>query len=87
MDEQLIQWLRYMAKTERRTMTMNEISNAMRAKLLTAAVPYIKEYTNTYVVVKYGGNAMIDAEIKHSVMQDLLLLSLVGDKVVLLHGG
>lgn len=68
-------------------MTMNEISNAMRAKLLTAAVPYIKEYTNTYVVVKYGGNAMIDEEIKQSVMQDLLLLSLVGVKVVLVHGG
>lgn len=66
---------------------MTEVSNALRAKILTAAVPYIKEYTDKYVVVKYGGNAMTDPELKKSVMQDLLLLSLVGVKVVLVHGG
>lgn len=59
----------------------------MRAKILTAAVPYIKEYTDKYVVVKYGGNAMTDPELKKSVMQDLLLMNLVGIKVVLVHGG
>ena len=66
---------------------MKDISNAMRAQILTAAVPYIKQYTDQYVVVKYGGNAMIDEELKKSVMKDLLLLQLVGVKVVLVHGG
>ena len=47
---------------------------------LTAAVPYIKQYTDQYVVVKYGGNAMIDEELKKSVMKDLMLLQLVGGK-------
>jgi len=66
---------------------MKDVSNAMRAQILTAAVPYIKQYTDQYVVVKYGGNAMIDVELKKSVMKDLLLLQLVGVKVVLVHGG
>lgn len=59
----------------------------MRAHILTGAVPYIKQYTDQYVVVKYGGNAMTDPELKKSVMKDLLLLQLVGVKVVLVHGG
>lgn len=62
-------------------------SNAVRAKILTQAVPYIKEYTGTYVVAKYGGNAMTDPELKKSVMQDILLLRLVGVNVILVHGG
>ena len=66
---------------------MKDVSNAMRAHILTAAVPYIKQYTDQYVVVKYGGNAMIDEELKKSVMKDLMLLQLVGVKVVLVHGG
>ena len=66
---------------------MDKVTNAKRAQILTAAVPYIKEYTDKYVVVKYGGNAMTDPELKKSVMQDLLLLNLVGVKVVLVHGG
>ena len=52
---------------------MKNVTNAMRAHILTAAVPYIKQYTDQYVVVKYGGNAMIDEELKKSVMKDLLL--------------
>ena len=68
-------------------MVGTEVSNALRAKILTGAVPYIKEYTDKYVVVKYGGNAMTDPELKKSVMQDLLLMSLMGIKVVLVHGG
>lgn len=72
---------------EEYTVGTSEVSNALRAQLLTAAVPYIKEYTDKYVVVKYGGNAMTDPELKKSVMQDILLLSLVGVKVVLVHGG
>lgn len=66
---------------------ITHISNAVRAHLLTAAVPYIKEYTDKYVVVKYGGNAMTNSELKKTVMQDLLLLNLVGIKVILVHGG
>lgn len=66
---------------------MKDVTNAMRARILTAAVPYIKQYTDQYVVVKYGGNAMINEELKKSVMKDLLLLQLVGVKVVLVHGG
>ncbi|MCF0157819.1 MAG: acetylglutamate kinase [Veillonella sp.] len=66
---------------------MNTVTNAMRAHILTAAVPYIKQYTDKYVVVKYGGNAMTNPELKKSVMNDLLLLQLVGVKVVLVHGG
>lgn len=62
-------------------------SNAVRAEILTQAVPYIKEYTGKYVVAKYGGNAMTDPALKKSVMQDILLLSLVGVKVILVHGG
>lgn len=62
-------------------------SNAVRAEILTQAVPYIKEYAGKYVVAKYGGNAMTDPQLKKSVMQDILLLQLVGVKVILVHGG
>lgn len=62
-------------------------SNAVRAEILTQAIPYIKEYTGKYVVAKYGGNAMTDPQLKKSVMQDILLLQLVGVKVILVHGG
>ena len=62
-------------------------SNAVRAEILTQAVPYIKEYTGKYVVAKYGGNAMTDPQLKKSVMQDIMLIQLVGVKVILVHGG
>lgn len=62
-------------------------SNAVRAEILTQAVPYIKEYTGKYVVAKYGGNAMTDPQLKKSVMQDILLLQLIGVKIILVHGG
>ncbi len=64
-----------------------EINDAMRAKILTDALPYIQKYYGKTVVVKYGGNAMIDPELKKAVMSDIILLSLVGIKVVLIHGG
>ena len=60
---------------------------AQRAEVLIQALPYIKDYNGKIVVVKYGGNAMIDGELKRAVMGDLLLLQLVGVKVVLVHGG
>jgi acetylglutamate kinase len=63
------------------------ISNADRAGILVHALPYIKKYTGKIMVVKYGGNAMVNEELKDSVMRDIVLLSLIGVKVVLVHGG
>ncbi len=63
------------------------MSNADRAKVLIEALPYIQKYTNKIIVVKYGGNAMINEDLKEAVMGDIVLLSLVGVKVVLVHGG
>ena len=62
-------------------------SNAQRAEVLTAALPYIKKYSGKTVVVKYGGNAMINEQLKQQVMEDIALLWLIGVKVVLVHGG
>ena len=62
-------------------------SNAQRAEVLTAALPYIKKYSGKIVVIKYGGNAMIDPQLKEQVMEDIALLWLIGVKVVLVHGG
>lgn len=62
-------------------------SNAQRAEVLTQALPYIKKYTGKVLVVKYGGNAMINEQLKQQVMEDLVLLWLIGVKVVLVHGG
>lgn len=64
-----------------------DITNAKRAEVLVNALPYIQDYTGKIVVVKYGGNAMINEGLKDSVMRDVVLLSLVGVKVVLVHGG
>ena len=64
-----------------------EISNAERAEILTQALPYIRRYNGKIVVVKYGGNAMINETLKMQVMEDIVLLWLVGVKVVLVHGG
>ena len=63
------------------------MTNAQRAEVLTQALPYIQKYTNKIIVVKYGGNAMINDELKDAVMGDIVLLSLIGIKVVLVHGG
>lgn len=62
-------------------------SNAERAEVLTAALPYIRRYNGKIVVVKYGGNAMINPQLKEQVMEDIVLLWLIGVKVVLIHGG
>ena len=64
-----------------------KFSNAQRAEVLTQALPYIQRYFGKIVVVKYGGNAMINEQLKEQVMEDIVLLSLVGVKVVLVHGG
>ena len=65
----------------------NTFSNAERAEVLTQALPYIKRYNGKVVVVKYGGNAMINEQLKQQVMEDIVLLWLIGVKVVLVHGG
>lgn len=65
----------------------NDFSNMERAEVLTEALPYIKRYTGKTVVVKYGGNAMIDETLKQQVMEDIVLLWLIGVKIVLVHGG
>lgn len=66
---------------------MNNFPIADRAEILIEALPYIQKYYNKIVVIKYGGNAMLNEELKQAVMGDILLLSLVGIKVVLIHGG
>ncbi len=63
------------------------IAPETRANILIEALPYIKEYNGEVIVVKYGGNAMIDEELKQAVIQDIMLLHLVGIHVVLVHGG
>ena len=65
----------------------NELTNRERAEVLTAALPYIKKYSGKIVVIKYGGNAMINPQLKQQVMEDIALLWLIGVKVVLIHGG
>ena len=57
------------------------------ANVLVEALPYVKEYSGQIVVVKYGGNAMIDEELKAAVIKDVTLLNLLGVHVVLVHGG
>lgn len=64
-----------------------DISNSIRSQVLIDALPYIQDYNNKIVVIKYGGNAMTNDDLKDAVMSDIVLLSLVGIKVVLVHGG
>lgn len=63
------------------------LTNLQRAETIVHALPYIQKYYNKVVVIKYGGNAMINEELKQDVMNDIVLLSLIGVKVVLVHGG
>jgi acetylglutamate kinase len=64
-----------------------EFTNAQRALVLAGALPYIRRYNGRIVVVKYGGNAMTSEALREQVMEDIVLLSMVGVKVVLIHGG
>ena len=63
------------------------VTNLDRAEILTQALPYIQKYHDKIVVIKYGGNAMVSEELKQQVMEDIVLLHLIGVKVVLVHGG
>ena len=58
-----------------------------KAKILSQALPYIQKYHDKIVVIKYGGNAMENEQLKQNVMEDVVLLSEVGVKLVLVHGG
>ena len=69
------------------TEKIEKISNAVKAQVLVSALPYIQKYYQKIVVVKYGGNAMTSQELKDAVMTDVVMLSLIGVKVVLVHGG
>ena len=60
---------------------------ASKARVLSDALPNIRKYNGKVVVIKYGGNAMLGDELKHAVMSDIVMLSLIGVKVVLVHGG
>lgn len=64
-----------------------DINNAQKAEIIAHALPHIQKYRKKIVVVKYGGNAMVNDELKEAVMRDLVLLTTVGIKVVLVHGG
>lgn len=66
---------------------MKNLTPELKAGILVEALPYIQEYAGKIIVVKYGGNAMINEELKAAVIQDIVLLNLVGIKVVLVHGG
>ncbi len=66
---------------------MGNIDLAVRAEVLSEALPYILKYRDKIIVVKYGGNAMINEDLKKHVMEDLVMLRSVGMKVVLVHGG
>ena len=66
---------------------MNNISEQDKAKVLVQALPYIQKWSGKTIVVKYGGNAMINDDLKEAVMSDIVLLQLIGINVVLVHGG
>ena len=65
----------------------SSFSNSQRAEVIVQALPLIQKYNGRIVVVKYGGNAMINEQLKQQVMEDMVLLQLIGVKVVLVHGG
>lgn len=66
---------------------MEQITNADWAEILVEALPYFKQYVGKTIVVKYGGNAMLNEELKAAVMQDIVLLNTIGVNTVLVHGG
>ena len=63
------------------------VTSDLKASILIQALPYIQKYYGKIIVAKYGGNAMINDDLKEAVMGDVVLLSLIGIKVVLVHGG
>ena len=66
---------------------MNDKNKSLTADVLTAALPYIQRYQGQTIVIKYGGNAMLDDKLKSSFARDIVLMSLVGIKPIVVHGG
>ncbi len=66
---------------------MNLADHALRAQTLTEALPYIQKYSGKVILIKYGGNAMKNEELKRAVMGDIVLLNMIGVRVVVVHGG
>lgn len=66
---------------------MSDFSNMDRAQVLVEALPYIQSFNGKTIVVKYGGNAMVSDELRAAVISDIVLLSLIGVRVVVVHGG
>ena len=66
---------------------VESLSAEQWSQVLVEALPYFKNWVGKIVVVKYGGNAMLNEELKHAVMEDIVLLNTIGIKVVLVHGG
>ena len=66
---------------------MNIDNAAAKAAVLIEALPYMQQFFGKTIVIKYGGNAMINPELKHSVMQDIILMKYVGMRPVVVHGG
>ena len=65
---------------------MKQIDAKVKAQILVEALPYIQQYVGKIIVIKYGGNAMINEELKEAVIKDVVLLNLIGVRVVLVHG-
>ena len=65
----------------------NLVPASLKAEVLSEALPYIQRFHGKTIVVKYGGNAMVNEELKNAVMSDIVLMQLVGINVVLVHGG
>ncbi len=66
---------------------MTDLNHALRAQTLTEALPYIQKYSGKVILIKYGGNAMKNQELKRLVMGDIVLLTMIGVRVVVVHGG
>ena len=64
-----------------------EMNEMQKAEVLIEALPYIQRFNRKIIVVKYGGSAMVDEQLKHQVIQDVVLLKLVGFKPIIVHGG
>jgi len=72
---------------EHKDLSLGDIAPALKAEILAEALPYIRQYHGKTIVIKYGGNAMIEERLKESFARDVILLKLVGMNPVVVHGG
>lgn len=85
--DEIIKASEILSKSESEKNPSTNFSAADKAAVLVEALPYIQEFYGKTIVIKYGGNAMINDELKEKVMQDVALMKFVGIKVVIVHGG